>query len=655
MKQLFKSVTVLVLLGTISHLAVAQTFQQEIATLKASLPEKKGGDKVLFLKDIAMKFRSVNVDSAKFYTDMAFKEAESINSDYYKARIWVTYGIFSHDASKPKEALAYYLKAQPILEVSEEYYALGSLYTGISNAYEVLTELDKSVEYQFKALDNFIKAKDSLWIAGSYLNLGNRYRLIAEPDLSLKYYLKALEIYQKLGNNYYIAVSYNCISAAYLDKKQFDKTFEFAKKSLEGYEAIGARLDKAYPLTNMALSSWKAGKLEDAEQYYVQAIEIQKERGDRFSIFHLKNDLSNILLEQGNIQEAEKLALATFKEAEQINYIPAIDVLSSALSLIYEKKKDYPKANAYLKKFITARDSLYLSEKAKEMLNLKEKYEAAEKEKQILQQKAEITDHQLALKNRSFWIFGLVALAIIIGLIGFLLYKQQVLRNIQQQKDNDLKLALEKIESQNHLQEQRLAISRDLHDNIGAQLSFIVSAIDTIKYYIADKNEKLTGKLDNIGAFAKETIQELRDTIWAMNKAGITLADLQSRIANFIEKAKQSQLKTHIAVVVDESIPTDLKFTALQGLNIFRIIQEATSNALKYAEASHVNILVSKEGNGIRFTVRDDGSGFVENEVEAGNGLQNMRKRAGELGSELELLPVLGEETTVTFKVGLPI
>src|SRR5690606_41816978 len=85
-----------------------------------------------------------------------------------------------------------------------------------------------------------------------------------------------------------------------------------------------------------------SGKLEDAEQYYVQAIEIQKERGDRFSIFHLKNDLSNILLEQGNIQEAEKLALATFKEAEQINYIPAIDVLSSALSLIYEKKKDYP-------------------------------------------------------------------------------------------------------------------------------------------------------------------------------------------------------------------------------------------------------------------------------------------------------------------------
>src|SRR5690606_27645203 len=141
----------------------------------------------------------------------------------------------------------------------------------------------------------------------------------------------------------------------------------------------------------------------------------------------------------------------------------------------------------------------------KQLNELTIQYETAEKENLILTQRAKITDHQLALKNRNFWIFGLVTLAVIIGLIGFLLYKQQVLKNIKQQKDNELKLALEKIETQNRLQEQRLAISRDLHDNIGAQLSFIVSAIDTIKYYATDKNDQLTNKLGNIGTFAKET------------------------------------------------------------------------------------------------------------------------------------------------------
>src|SRR5690606_39925992 len=152
----------------------------------------------------------------------------------------------------------------------------------------------------------------------------------------------------------------------------------------------------------------------------------------------------------------------------------------------------------------------------KDVEEISTKYETAEKEKQI-------AEKELALKIRNQWIFGLVALAVIIGLIGFLLYKQQLLKNIQQKKDNELKLALEKIESQNKLQEQRLSISRDLHDNIGAQLSFIVSAIDTIKYYVSDKNEQLTSRLDNVSVFAKETIQELRDTIWAMNKPGITI------------------------------------------------------------------------------------------------------------------------------------
>src|SRR5690606_34222150 len=276
-------------------------------------------------------------------------------------------------------------------------------------------------------LDNFIKSNDSVWIAGSYLTPGNRYSVIAEPDLPLKYYLEALDMYTKIENDYDVAMSYNCISAAYLDKKQFDKTFTFAKKSLDGYEAVGARLDKAYPLTNMALSCWKTDKLEEAKRYYLQAIEIQEERGERLATLFLKNDLSNVLLGQGLVHEAETLALALVHEAEQMDFIPGVDVLSKTLSLVYEAKGDYKQANTYLEKHIAAKDSLFVSEKAREMLNLKEKYETAEKEKQILAQQAEIAVHRLALKNRNFWIFGLVALTAVIGLIGFLLHKQQML------------------------------------------------------------------------------------------------------------------------------------------------------------------------------------------------------------------------------------
>ena len=75
-----------------------------------------------------------------------------------------------------------------------------------------------------------------------------------------------------------------------------------------------------------------------------------------------------------------------------------------------------------------------------------------------------------------------------------------------------------KIETQNKLQEQRLRISRDLHDNIGAQLTFIISSIDNLKFGFTDISEKLGSKLSNISSFTQQTIYELRDTIWAMNK-----------------------------------------------------------------------------------------------------------------------------------------
>lgn len=310
----------------------------------------------------------------------------------------------------------------------------------------------------------------------------------------------------------------------------------------------------------------------------------------------------------------------------------------------YEQLGDYQMAYQSLQAYNILNDSLYNFKRLKDVEEISTKYETAEKEKQI-------AEKELALKIRNQWIFGLIAFTIIIGLIGFLLYKQQMLKNIEQKKDNELKLALEKIESQNKLQEQRLSISRDLHDNIGAQLSFIVSAIDAIKYYVGDTNNRMITKLDDVGIFAKETIGELRDTIWAMNKPEITVKDLKSRIANFIEKAKQFYPNVLISMTMDSAALENTSFSGLQGLNIFRIIQEATNNALKYSEANHIEIQIYKEENSIHFQIRDYGIGFLENNVEAGNGLLNMRKRAIELGDELQIQSDTNKGTTVMFKI----
>jgi signal transduction histidine kinase len=227
-------------------------------------------------------------------------------------------------------------------------------------------------------------------------------------------------------------------------------------------------------------------------------------------------------------------------------------------------------------------------------------------------------------------------LTLFTGLIGFLIYRQQKLKNAQQEQEFQLKSAISQIENQNKLQEQRLSISRDLHDNIGSQLTFIISSVDNVKYGFDIQNEKLDNKLTNISSFAKDTIVELRDTIWAMNSNEITYEDLEIRINNYIEKAKEAKEKISFSFAIDESLKTQ-KLTSVEGMNIYRTIQEAINNSIKYAQAEIISVNVKNQNNQTKITITDNGIGFDNATIEKGNGLQNMKKRIEEIGGKFDL------------------
>ena len=277
-------------------------------------------------------------------------------------------------------------------------------------------------------------------------------------------------------------------------------------------------------------------------------------------------------------------------------------------------------------------------------------YQTEKKEKEILSQRADLAEKELSLNKKNSYILGLSALAVVLSLLGFLFYNQQKLKNRQLQKESELKDALLKIETQNRLQEQRLRISRDLHDNIGAQLTFIISSLDNLKYGF-QLPEKLNDKLKSISEFTTTTIYELRDTIWAMNKNEITFEDLQSRISNFIDKANSSADQIQFNFNSDTSLSYELTFTSVEGMNIYRIIQEAINNALKYANANTIEVQFKKEDNQLFVTISDNGKGFDLSTVEDGNGLSNMKKRAYDINADIYIDSKLDKGTTVQLKL----
>lgn len=507
-------------------------------------------------------------------------------------------------------------------------------------------KIDSASVYYFKALALLEQAGNSEKLGLLYDDMARMYRKLHQPKRALEFYDRALKLYEAENNFEGIARINNESGVVFRDDfKDYAEANRRFEKSLSIQQQRKDSVGIGYSLEFLGYNQLLIKDYKKSETYLKQALEIRKKLKDDFALMlnytalgefykeTKEHQLSNQYFEQSNAV-ARKIK---FTDIQKYNY--------QQITGNYEALGNHQKAFESLKSFNVLNDSLYTAQKLKDVEEISTKYETAEKENQILQQQTKLT-------NRNFWIFGLAALVVIIGLIGFLFYKQQVLKSLRQKQENEMKLALQQIENQNKLQEQRLSISRDLHDNIGAQLSFIISAIDTIKYYVNDKDESLVGRLSNIGSFAKETIQELRDTIWAMNKQGITIKDLQSRIANFIEKAKQSQSQVQIDLQIADEVSEDEIFTGIQGLNIFRIIQEATNNALKYAEASNIEILISKENSGTNFQIKDDGKGFTESEIEPGNGLLNMRKRALELNSKLELQSEIGKGTFIHFEAG---
>ena len=273
-------------------------------------------------------------------------------------------------------------------------------------------------------------------------------------------------------------------------------------------------------------------------------------------------------------------------------------------------------------------------------------YQSEKKEKKILSQRADLAEKELDLSKKNSYIFGLIALAIILVLLSYLVYNQQRIKHRQLQKENELKDALVKIETHNHLQQQRLRISRDLHDNIGAQLTFIISSLDNLKYGFK-LPDNLSDKLKHISSFTTTTIYELRDTIWAMNKSEITCEDLQSRISNFIDKANTISENVTFNFNFDIEVSKSMTFTSIIGMNIYRIIQEAINNALKYAEASKIDVIISTEKNTLSIQIKDDGVGFDVDKIESGNGLFNMKKRARVIAAEYSINSELDKGTTV--------
>ncbi len=523
-------------------------------------------------------------------------------------------------------------KADGLAKLAVVYYYQGNYKENVSTLLEAIRiyetlKLSSKVAVNYGELGYQMKRRD-LNKAQFYMQKGKRIAELTEDE----------EVLKNLYNNYGVLKEMN---------NELDSALYFYNKSLFIKEKQDDTFGIPYSVSNIGGVYFLKKDYSRALNYFENSIDKRIELRDSIGISENLTQIAEVYLEKAKYYKAIKSFKKSSLIAEKRNYLFLIQVNNKKISEAFKKLNNADSALYYFEKYTIVKDSISNLSVEEKIASLTIEFETEKKEKEILQQRAQLAEKELEVKQKNYLIFGSLGLVIVLGLLGYLVYNQQKLKNHQLQKEGELKTALAKIETQNRLQEQRLRISRDLHDNIGSQLTFIISSIDNLKYGFKDMGEKLSDKLIGISSFTTQTIYELRDTIWAMNKNTITFEDLQSRIINFIDNAKLASEQTNFTVTIDTSVSLENTFTSVQGMNIYRIIQEAVNNAIKYAKASRVEVVILEE-KGFHFKIKDDGIGFAEDQVELGNGINNMKKRARDLKGTFAISSSEKKGTTVT-------
>jgi len=225
-----------------------------------------------------------------------------------------------------------------------------------------------------------------------------------------------------------------------------------------------------------------------------------------------------------------------------------------------------------------------------------------------------------------------------------------VLRYFSQRK---LKAQIREIEVQQKIHVDRERISRELHDNIGSQLTYIISSLDNISSVNpGDTTKKGKQHLESLGDFARSTMQQLRETIWILNKEAIPVSDMKHKIHAYTQRIVSGNEGISLRFSFVEEY--HLTLSSMQAINIFRIIQEAVNNSIRHAHASELEISLSEsKENRIVVEINDNGKGFHEGQGEEKEhyGMANMQKRAREMHGTLTFHSIPGQGTSVILNV----
>ncbi len=197
------------------------------------------------------------------------------------------------------------------------------------------------------------------------------------------------------------------------------------------------------------------------------------------------------------------------------------------------------------------------------------------------------------------------------------------------------------IESLTKIQKERERISRDLHDNAGSLVTYMLMQLDS-----ENAAETRTTELKHA---ARTLMNTLRETIWTLAEHPITNYEFCDKLITYAQKYVPVEVTFTRQLEKEQLLPKE------SVLNMYRICQEAFNNILKHSKASHVVVYMQSDDRyRMKIEIADNGVGFdTRHQMEDTHlGMRNMLNRSKEAGLEVTVVSTPGKGTSITIILG---
>ncbi len=662
---------IVILILTLPFFGWAQdiTFYKKLAQTAST-----DGERLVAMDSVVSKASKLDLDSfVKYsleYIEFA-KELDSINAAARKMiRVHHSLSVLKNDPRKALTIIDGILARKYKITSS---YLLGGLYLkrGMSNN---KLNLNDAIEDYKLAIANF-SDEDSLYVADAYLFSGQAYSNMGKFVPAGESYRKAYDYFEALKDYEYMFYAQQGITTMFSMNGFHEKAMTERQKNIANILELGLLHHLPTEYYNQALDYEKIGNKEKYLEFLMKAESALSESIDKkektSNALYIYTELVDYYCEQGNLTAAEKYlklineynrdstgdlitvcqflganarynytvgnydialqyAKQRLKYALILKYEENILASHKMLSEIYSAQKEYKEAMEHELSYSTLKDSIYNREVAISLAYYQTLYETEKTERDLVEKNTSI---QLLEKDnqtfRNLLIFGGVALLLFFGVI--LLYRNQLY--FKNKKILQEKFSQKLIVSQ---EEERMRISKDLHDGLGQRLLVIKNKL------IASGDAETRNMVD-------ESIEEVRTISrdlhpFQLQEMGITKA-LEYTI---------TQIDENTSLFISSEIDNiDNIFNKEAEVNIYRIVQESLSNVLKHAKAEASKVSVKKLTNIVVISVKDNGVGFdfpEKFQSVKSLGLKTLLERTKFLNGNMKVESIANIGTTLQFQ-----